>query len=122
MSAQMELKKMKRGEIYLANLDPTIGDEIQKKRPVLIVSNNANNNVASTITVIPLTSNVKKVYPFEVLLQAAATGLERTSKAQCQQIRTISKARITHLKCLGLADQALMRKINSAIKLHLDLV
>jgi mRNA interferase MazF len=53
----MGLKKMKRGEIYYANLDPAMGDEIKKVRPVLIVSNNANNNVAKTITVIPITSN-----------------------------------------------------------------
>jgi mRNA interferase MazF len=51
---------MKRGDIYFAKLDPTIGEETQKNRPVLIVSNNANNNAASTITIIPITSNIKK--------------------------------------------------------------
>ena len=60
---------MKRGEIYFANLDPAVGSEIKKKRPVLIVSNNANNKTASTVTVIPVTSNTTKVYPFEVLLR-----------------------------------------------------
>ena len=56
---------MKRGEIYFMNIDPTVGQEIRKTRPVVIVSNNANNKVSATITVIPITSNVTKVFPFE---------------------------------------------------------
>jgi mRNA interferase MazF len=56
--------KMKRGEIYFASLDPTIGSEINKTRPVLIVSNDANNRAAATITIVPITSNVKKNLPF----------------------------------------------------------
>ena len=59
---------MKRGEIYYADLNPVVGSEIAKRRPVLIVSNNANNRAASTVTVVPLTSQVSRVYPFEVLL------------------------------------------------------
>src|SRR5207244_1918353 len=90
----MGLKEMKRGEIYFADLDPTIGTETQKKRPVLIVSNNANNNAASTVTIVPITSNIKKIYPFEVFLEGNGTGLKKDSKAQCHQIRTISKLRI----------------------------
>lgn len=112
---------MKRGEIYFADLNPTIGSETQKKRPVLIVSNDANNKAASTLTVIPITSNIKKIYPFEVLLEAAATGLLKTSKAQCHQIRTISKQRIINLKIQGNANHFIMKKINDALILHLDL-
>lgn len=85
---------MKRGERYYANLDPTICSEIKKKRHVLIISNNANNKASSTITIIPITSNVSKVYPFEVFLKEKASGLTKISKAQCHQIRTISKLRI----------------------------
>lgn len=113
---------MKRGEIYFANLDPAIGDEIKKIRPVLIISNNANNKAANTITVIPITSNVNKVYPFEVLLNMHESGLQKTSKAQCHQIRTISKNRIANLKVLGLVDKSILSKINSALKIHLDLI
>jgi mRNA interferase MazF len=87
---------MKRGEIYFANLEPTIGDEIKKARPVLIVSNNANNKVANTITVIPITSNTHKIYPFEVFLDMKDSRLAKNSKAQCHQIRTISKQRIVN--------------------------
>lgn len=112
---------MKRGEIYFADLNPTVGDEIKKIRPVLIVSNNANNNVANTITIIPITSNVNKVYPFEVLLKASDSGLVKTSKAQCHQIRTISKNRISNKKIQGVVSSSIISKINTALKLHLDL-
>lgn len=112
---------MKRGEIYFADLDPTVGDEIKKIRPVLIISNNANNNVANTITIIPITSNINKVYPFEVLLHVNESGLVKTSKAQCHQIRTISKKRISNKKVQGEVSNTILLKINSALKLHLNL-
>ena len=67
---------MKRGDIYFANLDPTVGSKIQKKRPVLIVSNNASNKASSLVTVVPITSNTAKVYPFEVFVHAGVGGLE----------------------------------------------
>lgn len=112
---------MKRGEIYFANLDPTVGSEIKKKRPVIIVSNNANNRAASTVTVIPVTSNTIKIYPFEVLLEMKQSGLSKRSKAQCHQIRTISKIRISGLK-VGSLDRAMMTQLEAGIRLHLDLI
>ncbi len=111
---------MKRGDIYFADLDPTVGSEIKKKRPILIVSNNANNNAASTITVVPLTSNITHVYPFEVLLDEKETGLKKASKAQCQQIRTISKLRLTGNRA-GNINLKLISKVDAALKLHLAL-
>lgn len=111
---------MKRGDIYFADLNPTVGSEIRKVRPVLIVSNNANNQASSTVTVVPITSNTLKVYPFEVLLEAKDTGLVKQSKAQCHQIRTISKLRIQDKK-RGRTNSIIMLKINMALKLHLDL-
>jgi mRNA interferase MazF len=85
---------MKRGDIYYANLNPTVGSETAKRRPVLIVSNNANNRAASTVTILPITSNVSRVYPFEVLIQPEESGLPKPSKVQAQQIRTISVQRL----------------------------
>lgn len=111
---------MKRGDIFYADLNPTIGSEINKKRLVLIVSNNANNRAASTLTVLPLTSQVHKVFPFEVLLETNVTGLDKNCKAQCQQIRTISKLRIVGDRA-GQIDKECFSKIDQAIKLHLDL-
>ena len=112
---------MKRGDIFFADLNPTIGSEIKKIRPVLIVSNNANNKAATTITVVPITSNTRKVYPFEVLLETEHTGLQKQSKAQCHQIRTISKLRIQG-KQSGRANNMLMSKIDATLKLHLALL
>lgn len=112
---------MKRGEIYYADLEPTIGSETRKKRPVVIVSNNANNNVATTITVLPLTSNVKKIYPFEVLLEKKFSGLSKDSKVQCHQIRTISKLRLSTIRPVGMINKEIIDKIITALKLHLDM-
>ena len=111
---------MRRGEIYYADLSPTVGSEINKRRPVLIVSNEANNRAASTVTVLPITSQVSKIYPFEILLSPTDSGLPKASKAQAQQIRTISKVRIRS-GVLGRLGTALMRKTGDAMRLHLDL-
>ena len=113
---------MRRGEIYFADLGPRVGDEIKKIRPVLIISNNANNNVANTVTVIPMTSNVNKVYPFEVIIAVNESGLTKISKAQCHQIRTISKNRILKQKIQGVVGKSILSKINLALKLHLDFI
>lgn len=111
---------MKRGEIYYANLDPTIGSETAKRRPVLLVSNNANNRAANTVTILPITSNVTRIYPFEVLIQPQDSGLSKPSKIQAQQIRTISKQRIegSVVGCLG---EVVMQQVDAALKLHLAL-
>ena len=111
---------MRRGEIYYADLSPTVGSEINKRRPVLIVSNDANNRAASTVTVLPITSNTSRVYPFEVLLTTTESGLRKPSKAQAQQIRTISKERLQE-SAVGRISNTLMRKIEDTLRLHLDL-
>lgn len=111
---------MRRGEIYYANLDPTVGSEQAKRRPVLIVSNDANNRAANTVTVLPVTSQVAVVRSFEVLLPAAGTGLRQDSKALAQQIRTISKQRVTGRR-LGQVTGELMQAVERAVRIHLDL-
>ena len=111
--------QMKRGEIYYANLSPTVGSEIDKRRPVLVVSNDANNRAANTVTILPITSNVTRVYPFEVLLNTEDSGLSKPSKVQAQQVRTISKQRITS-DAVGSLSEEIMQLVNAALKLHLD--
>jgi mRNA interferase MazF len=111
---------MKRGEIYYADLSPSVGAEINKRRPVLIVSNNANNRAAVTVTVLPVTSNISRVYPFEVLLAAKQSGLPKDSKAMAQQIRTLSMDRLNAGKA-GELGRDLMQQVDAAIKLHLAL-
>lgn len=111
---------MKRGEIYFADLNPTISSEINKRRPVLIVSNDANNRASSTITVLPITSNTERIYPFEVKLTAKMSGLPKESKVLAQQIRTISRTRLSS-ECTGHLGSELMKTVEHAIKLHLAL-
>jgi mRNA interferase MazF len=111
---------MKRGEIYYANLDPTVGSEINKRRPVVIVSNDLNNRVSDVITVLPVTSNISRVYPFEVLLLQAESGLPKDSKVQSQQIRSLAKQRLRG-KAIGQLTDEKMLAIDAAIRLHLNL-
>ncbi len=111
---------MKRGEIWFADLSPTKGSEIAKRRPVLIVSNDINNRASSTVTVLPVTSNVARVYPFEVFLAAAESGLPKDSKIQAQQIRTIAKERISG-NAIGKLSKEKCREADAAIRLHLNL-
>ena len=109
---------MKRGEIYYANLSPAVGSEMDKRRPVLIISNDINNRTATTVTILPITSNVSRVYPFEVLLKPDDSALPKSSKVQAQQVRTISKQRIEG-EPLGTLSEELMQLVDAALKLHL---
>ena len=111
---------MKRGEIYYANLNPAVGSEIAKRRPVLVVSNDANNRAANIITILPITSNVSKVYAFEVLLSCENSGLPKISKVQAQALRTISKQRIEG-DAVGELSEELMELVDAAMSLHLGL-
>jgi len=109
----------KRGEIHLVCLDPTLGSEINKTRPAIVISNDINNEHADTITVIPITSNCSRVYPFEVLLHSDTCGLINDSKAKCDQIRTIDKRRF--IKAVGKASEETIRFIEKALSIHLGL-
>lgn len=108
---------MRRSDVYFANLDPRIGSEADKVRPCVIVSNDANNRRAPTVTVVPITSNVKRVYPFEVLIERE---LERPCKAQANQVRTISKLRLADAPIGSLMDDT-MQLVDAALKVHLRL-
>lgn len=115
---------MRRGDVHSVDLDPARGSEANKRRPAVIVSNDAANATASrlgrgVITVVPITSNVERVYPFQVLLRAAETGLERDSKAQAEQVRSISVERVGAR--LGVVPNATMLDIEEALRLHLGL-
>lgn len=111
--------KIKRGGIYLIDLSPVIGAEIGKIRPAIVISNDLNNTYSDTITVIPITSSVGKVYPFEVFLQENTFGLDKNSKAKVNQIRTVDKKRAT--KEIGFLDKNKIKEIEKAIFIHLEL-
>ncbi len=111
---------IKMGQIHLAVLDPVVGKEISKTRPVVIVSNNQNNEFSGTVTILPITSkNLHKIYPFEVLLSKGTGKLPKTSKVKADQIRTLDKSRI--VKFIGAINKKKMDDIENAIKVHLAL-
>ena len=115
---------MRRGEIRIVGLDPTRGSEASKRRPAVIVSNDGANATATrlgrgVVTVIPITSNIQRVYPFQVLLRAAATGLEQDSKAQAEQVRSVAVERVGQQ--IGQVPANIMLDIDEALRLHLAL-
>ena len=115
---------IRRGDIHLVDLDPVRGSEANKRRPAVIVSNDAANATADrlgrgVITIVPVTSNVDRVYAFQVGLPSAATGLERDSKAQAEQIRSVAVERIGAR--LGTVPDAILRDLEEAIRLHLGM-
>jgi mRNA interferase MazF len=111
---------IKRGEIYLANLDPVVGREISKTRSVVVLSNDKNNEFSGTVTILPITSkNVSKIYPFEVFLPEGCGNLPKDSKVKADQIRTLDKIRLA--KQIGKLGQREIGEIDKAIKVHLRL-
>lgn len=110
---------IKRLDLWLACLDPTMGGEIQKTRPVLIVSNNENNRANSVVTVLPVTSNTSFIADFDVFIPEGTAGLSKDSKAKADQIRTISKERL--IKKIGRLPESFLHAVNGSILIHLDL-
>jgi mRNA interferase MazF len=115
---------MHRGDIVPVDLDPALGSEASKTRPAVVVSNEAANDTATrlgrgVITVVPVTSNVARIYPFQVLLPARQSGLAWDSKAQAEQVRSVAVQRIGPR--LGRLPAALMSEVDQALRLHLGL-
>lgn len=115
---------MLRGEIWQVDLDPARGTEANKQRPAVIVSNDRANVTATrlgrgVITVVPVTSSTDKVYPFQVLLSAANSGLAVDSKAQAEQVRSVATQRL--LRRIGCVSPAELTDLDDALRLHLAL-
>ncbi|MFV0258812.1 MAG: type II toxin-antitoxin system PemK/MazF family toxin [Acidimicrobiales bacterium] len=115
---------MRRGEIHWVDLNPVRGAEANKRRPAVIVSNDGANATAArlgrgVVTVVPITSNIRRIHPFQVLLRAGQTGLPRDSKAQAEQVRSIAIERIgPRVGVLTGPDSA---ALDEALRLHLAL-
>ena len=115
---------MMRGEIRLVDLNPSRGSEANKRRPAVIVSNDRANAIAErlgrgVVTVVPVTSNTDRIFPFQALLTAAATGLRQDSKAQAEQVRSIAVERLGAI--VGRAPADVMVQLDDALRLHLQL-
>ena len=115
---------MRRGDIRLVDLEPVRGAEATKQRPAIIVSNDGANGTAQrlgrgVVTVVPVTSNIERVYPFQVLLLAQDTGLAADSKAQAEQLRSIAVERVGPQ--VGSMTAKLQAALDEALRLHLAL-
>lgn len=115
---------MRRGELRLIELDPARGSEADKRRPAVIISNDRANTTAErlgrgVITVVPVTSNVARVLPFQVLLPAEMTGLRVDSKAQAEQVRSVAVERVG--PAVGRLPTVLLAELEEALRLHLGL-
>jgi mRNA interferase MazF len=115
---------MRRGEVRLVDLDPVRGAEANKRRPAVIVSNDGANTTAArlgrgVVTVVPVTTNMARIYPFQVLLRASETGLDRDAKAQAEQVRSVAIERMG--RRVGLVPPELLVSLDEALRLHLAL-
>ncbi len=112
----MAVLKPKRGDVWWVNFDPSIGSEIQKKRPAIIVSNDSSNKYLSRVQVIPLTSSIEKIYPSECLVEVK----KQICKAMADQIKTVSLERCSER--ITILSETEMTTVESVLKLQLGLV
>jgi len=113
------MASIKRQDVFLVNFDPTVGAEAKKTRPALVVSNNINNAHSPIVSISPITSNVTRVYSFEVEVSAGIGGLRARSKVMVNQTRAVDKVRL--IKRLGNLPDKIMEEIDNALKLHFGL-
>ena len=106
---------MKRGEVWWINFDPSVGGEIRKQRPAVIVSNDAANHFLNRVQAVPLTSSVGKLYPSETYV----TFRGKKAKAMADQLTIVSKKRL--INPAGSISSTEMEGIDQAITIHLDL-
>jgi mRNA interferase MazF len=107
-----------RGDVVRVSLDPVRGSEVGKTRPAVVLQNDLANRSSPTITVVPVSSSqMERIFPFQVFIPAGEGGLERDSKVLCEQIRTLSRNRV--LERLGHLSTDRLDEIRAALDRHL---
>jgi len=101
----------KRGDLYWICLDPTVGTEIKKTRPCVVLSNNAQNKMSTRLIIAPITSNVSKFHPFEARVMVK----EREGKVMLDQVRSVDKSRLG--RYISSLDLSTMDDVDQAIKI-----
>lgn len=120
MAAKIKRVTPRRGDICLVNFDPTVGSEVKKTRPALILQNDIANRHSPITIVAAITSRLdERLYPTEVLVKSSESGLRQDSIALLNQIRSIDKQRL--IKRLGSADRETMERVNRALGASLGL-
>ena len=111
--------KIKRGEIYYADLSPVIGSEQSGIRPILVIQNDVGNKFSPTIIGVPITSKNKVTMPTHIEIEGNRYGLEKNSIILAEQIRTLDKSRLKEK--VGMLDKATMEKVKKAIEISCGL-
>jgi mRNA interferase MazF len=109
----------RRGEVWLVSFDPTLGAEIRKTRPALVIQNDIGNRLSPITIVAAITTTVKRAYPFQVHLAAGEAGLDSDSVVTLNHIRSIDRQRLVHR--MGHATSATMKAVDRAILVSLGI-
>ena len=121
MARATEVKRPRRGDVYLVNFDPTIGAEVKKTRPAVVIQNDIGNRWSPITIVAAMTSRFEdRLYPTEVLVRASEGGLEVDSAVLLNQIRSVDKARL--VRRLGALKNQTVKEVDRALLLSLGLV
>ncbi|MFC6619301.1 type II toxin-antitoxin system PemK/MazF family toxin [Deinococcus radiophilus] len=110
---------MKRGDIYQVDFEPSVQGEPARSRPAVILTNDLANEALPHLVVAPITSNVSREYPFDVMLPVGTCGLPETSRVQLNYVRGLNRNKFGAY--LGSLTRAQMSELDRKLKLHLGL-